>query len=233
MSKKFQQPKLYENAFTCPFCNVYSQMNWSQAFPHNDLYTAQCSCCKNYSIWISRRREEVIPVLKHLQAKLDEVHPPPEPSMVYPLTSVVPVVNPDIPQEFAEIYNEAAKIFSLSPRGSAALLRLCLQKVCNFLTENKYEKINDSIIALQKTKFIPETLIQTAHTLRVMGNEAVHPGEIDFDDTPEIAYKLFGFINFFMDAILSHEKRIHEFFESQPPKIQGKIKQTASKQQEE
>ncbi len=232
MSKEFQQPSFLGKTFTCPFCGAYSQMKWHFSDYPSDLSAAMCVCCERYSVWIGGKKP-VVGAPIHQTSPISESEQMPKPMMVYPLTSAAPPINPDIPQEFTETYNEAAKIFSLSPKGSAALLRLCLQKVCNYLTGNESETIKNNIMALQKTKLIPEALIQMAHTLRVMGNEAVHPGEIDFDDTPEIAYKLFGFINFFMDAVLSREKEIKEFFESQPPKIQGKIKQTTSKQQEE
>ena len=52
-----------------------------------------------------------------------------------------------MPVEILEDYNEARDILSLSPRGSAALLRLCVQKLCDHL-DAKGNNINEQIADL-------------------------------------------------------------------------------------
>ena len=88
---------------------------------------------------------------------------------------------------------ESRTILDLSPRGAAALLRLCIQKLCKQLGQPG-KNINDDIAALVKAGLDPK--IQKAlDIVRVIGNECVHPGTMDLRDDREIAAKLFVLVN--------------------------------------
>lgn len=54
---------------------------------------------------------------------------------------------PDLPTETRVDYEEAKAILERSPRGAAALLRLCIQKLCTHLGE-KGRNLNDNVGAL-------------------------------------------------------------------------------------
>lgn len=54
---------------------------------------------------------------------------------MFPLTSNAPPSNKDLPPDILTDYNEASAILAHSPRGAAALLRLCIQKLCQHLGE--------------------------------------------------------------------------------------------------
>ena len=56
--------------------------------------------------------------------------------MVYPQSGEATPPNPDLPEEVLQDYNEASRILDLSPRGSAALLRLAIQKLCKELGQS-------------------------------------------------------------------------------------------------
>lgn len=69
--------------------------------------------------------------------------------MAFPQSIEVSVPNDDLPEEIKADYLEAAKIARLSTRGSAALLRLVIQKICIYLGE-KGKNLNSDIGKLVK-----------------------------------------------------------------------------------
>ena len=50
-------------------------------------------------------------------------------------------------------------------------------------------------------------------SVRVIGNNAVHPGAIDWRDNREIAEKLFRLINMIADIMISQPKAIDEIYD--------------------
>lgn len=135
--------------------------------------------------------------------------------MVFPFKGNVESANPDLPEDIKNDYNEARDIVNISPRGAAALLRLAVQKLCIHLGE-KGNNINEDIKNLVK-KGLPETMQQALDSVRVVGNNAVHPGVIDLNDNIEIAYSLFGFVNIICEMMISQPKKIREYYEKNIP----------------
>lgn len=86
----------------------------------------------------------------------------------------------------------------------------------------KGEKINDDIAELVK-KGLPATVQQALDVVRVVGNNAVHPGQIDLDDSPEIAGSLFGLINFIVEKMIAEPKKIGELFNGLPSSAKAGI----------
>lgn len=201
-------PTQGEPSFHCPHCGVLSEQTWSAtiqchyqgllpngqkgktSYHLQKSMTAKCGHCKEISLWISEK-------------------------MVYPLTGNVEMANPDLPDDIKNDYNEAKDIVNISPRGAAALLRLAIQKLCMHLGE-KGKNINDDIASLVK-KGLPQTMQQALDSVRVVGNNAVHPGKIDLNDKIEIAYALFGFVNVIAEVLISQPKKIQEFYEKNIP----------------
>ncbi len=98
------------------------------------------------------------------------------------------IPNPDLPDHIIRDYEEARGILRDSPRGAAALLRLCVQKLCMHLGE-KGKNIDDDIASLVSKGLNP--LVQKSlDIVRVIGNEAVHPGVIDLNDDRDTASQL-------------------------------------------
>jgi len=52
--------------------------------------------------------------------------------------------------------------------------------------------------------------------LRLVGNEAVHVGQIDFDEDPEVAELLFYFINRISERLIEEQKMIDKIREVLP-----------------
>jgi hypothetical protein len=53
--------------------------------------------------------------------------------------------------------------------------------------------------------------------LRVIGNEAVHPGQIDLKDDKTTALKLFDLVNIIVQALITTPNQINSMFDSLPP----------------
>lgn len=112
-----------------------------------------------------------------------------------------------------------------SPRGAAAILRLCLQKICNHLSGSE-RSIADNLNALQKSADpIPDRFLKAAHAVRVIGNEAVHPGVIDFSpqDTDDTVNDLFVLINALVENQITQLKTIDAIIGKQPQPVKAKI----------
>lgn len=135
--------------------------------------------------------------------------------LIWPKRGDVPLANPDLPDEIRADYDEASTILDLSPRGSVALLRLCIQKLCKHLGE-KGENINNDIGNLVK-KGLDFRVQQALDIVRVIGNNAVHPGQMDLRDDRATAESLFGLVNLIADNMISLPKRLSEMYESLPP----------------
>jgi len=198
MNIPFSPPKYNTSAFNCPHCGAFSNMVWSQlrapgigalAMVQNCLVCV-CSRCHLYSIWVNKKME-------------------------YPLPTGVANPNDDLPIEIQADYNEAASIARLSPRGAAALLRLAIQKICIFLGE-KGNNLNTDIGKLVKIG-LPQKVQQSLDALRVIGNEAVHPGELDLKDDYDTADALFKLTNFIAEKMISEPKEIEEIYEMKVP----------------
>ena len=111
-------------------------------------------------------------------------------------------------------FEEARSILAKSPRASAALLRLCVQKLCIELGESG-RNINDDIASLV-SKGLPIEVQQALDIVRVVGNEQVHPGELDVRDDPALAVELFDLINFIIEDRIRRPKEIKKLYEKLP-----------------
>lgn len=197
MTQPFTPPKFQGTSFNCPFCNPYARQVWGDGcwIPSNHLlvkglHVCQCSHCSKYSIWWAG-------------------------NMVFPDSSTAPMPNPDLPEDIRRDFEEARNIVNRSPRGAAALLRLCIQKLCAHLGEPG-KNINQDIAALVQKGLNPR-IQKSLDIVRVVGNDAVHPGEIDLRDDPETAVHLARLVNFIADAMITQPKQIDTLYDSLPP----------------
>jgi hypothetical protein len=181
-------------AFTCPFCGAYSQMVWSGMLaggsPNNlgalaahGLSTASCqvtSCAKD-SVWLSDR-------------------------MVFPITSTGPSPSPDLPEDVRQLYLEALSVEANSPRAAAALLRLAIDRLCSSLTGET--NLNTAIGEL-KSRGLRDRVVGALDAVRVIGNNAVHPGQIDVEE-PGVVTGLYQLVNIICEQIITEERLVDE-----------------------
>lgn len=128
----------------------------------------------------------------------------------------------DLPEDCRTEYEEARDIVGRSPRGAAALLRLCLQKLMvHFKAPGK--NINDDIKFLV-TKGVSIEVQRALDICRVAGNNAAHPGELNIEDTPEIAHMMFKMINFLVAELITRPNEIEAMFDQLPQGARDAIK---------
>lgn len=160
-----------------------------------DAVVSQCPVCLRRLVWVNGR-------------------------IVWPQVGGTQPANPDMPKDVLEDYQEAASIVYQSPRGAAALLRLAVQKLCKHLGEPG-KNINTDVGALV-TKGLDTHIQEALDAVRVIGNEAVHPGEMDLKDDDETAVALFGLVNLIVEDMISRKKRIKAVYSKLPPsKLKG------------
>lgn len=204
----FTPPAFNLEGFHCPHCGAFAQQDWINllSIPFkdaSDVDAALCRHCDNYSVWVGGR-------------------------MVYPDYAGVPPVNSDLDDDIQVDYNEAASIVDRSPRGAAALLRLAIQKTCRQLGQPG-KSINGDVGALVQSGQITQRLQQALDVVRVVGNNAVHPGELDLTDDRETALALFQLVNQIAERAITQPKELQSLYDSLPEGPREQIEKRDSK----
>jgi hypothetical protein len=162
----------------------------------DDTRVRRCECfnCRKESFWLAQTR---------VMSLIEDPTAP----MLWPLGSAsAPTPHPQMPDAARADSDEARAIVDRSTRGAAALLRLAVQKLCAELGGSG-ENINDDIAALVR-KGLPQGVQQALDALRVIGNNAVHPGELDLQDDRDTAQSLFALLNFIVEQQIAEPERL-------------------------
>ena len=166
-----------------------------------NLNLSRCFNCEHIAVWISD-------------------------NLIYPRTGEAPPPNPDMPDDIRRDYDEASSILDASPRGAAALIRLAIQKLCKGLGQPG-KNINDDIKGLV-AKGLDPRVQKALDAVRVIGNNAVHPGQIDLRDDRATAESLFGLLNIVVEKMISEPKHIDEVYASLPESARQAIERRDS-----
>lgn len=196
-------------AFTCPLCKGFASHKWTawcehkrsisiekgkSAYISSYIIDSVCEACNNHSFWIKNSYEEFL---------------------IYPkINKNIPEPNSDMPLEIKDIYIEAGTILNDSPRASAALSRLAIDKLTKQLAPEG--KDLNKRIGLLVERGLPIEIQQSFDVVRVVGNNAIHPGEIDLSDNKEMAVVLLELLNIIVDNRISQPKRISEMYSNLP-----------------
>lgn len=161
----------------------------------NRFSIAICQNCSKFSIWVKEEK-------------------------IYPQQSTIEDPANNMPEDVKKDYNEAREVLSKSPRSSAALLRLAIQKLCKHLGGNG-KNINDDIKKLVQNG-LHEEIKKALDIVRVVGNESVHPGLINLDDDTEMAEYLFELVNLIVEEMITGPSKLNKFYNKLP---KNKLKQ--------
>jgi hypothetical protein len=154
-----------------------------------NLYCSYCYSCKQLGLWVA-----------------DNLIYPVRPTSIQPST--------EMPADVRVDFLEATFIVDQSPRGAAALLRLCVQKLMPHLGQ-KGKNVDADIGALVKAG-LDGRIQQALDVVRVVGNNAVHPGQIDLRDNKAAALQLFDLVNLIVEAMIATPKHIQTMYGALP-----------------
>jgi hypothetical protein len=168
------------------FTNSYSS---NSVWEMVNLTLSRCHSCKGFTIWVKD-------------------------AIIYPAHDVAILPHDDMPADVKPDFIEAAEIVNKSPRGAAALLRLAIQKLMPHLDEDG-GNLNDSIASLVK-KGMDKKVQQALDVVRVTGNNAVHPGELDLRDDTATATQLFALVNIIVQSTISAKAQIEAMYSALP-----------------
>ncbi|MFG1332518.1 DUF4145 domain-containing protein [Xanthobacter autotrophicus] len=231
MSKREKPPALGQASFNCPHCHALAHQLWytmhaastnspsSEIKPYElisvlhglsksdlilkisdisidkidknlieGLFASKCTSCHGVSIWVFR-------------------------NIAYPSAADEIIPEDDMPASIKGDFVEASLIVKNSPRGAAALLRLCVQKLCIDLGES--DTIDQAIGNLVK-KGMPERMQKMLDIVRVYGNESVHPGQIDMSDDRATAMNLFDIVNIIVRTVITDNAKIDNLYSNMP-----------------
>lgn len=211
MGVKYIEPAIGKEAFTCPHCGAISLMQFhcisyidKNVFGFHEgkyggnswVQVATCQNCAKHIVWV------------------DDMYAYPD--------IVAEEPNPDMPEEVKQLYNEAGLIYNKSPRAACALLRLAIDRLCNELGETDRD-INKNIGELVKNG-LPTSVQQALDVVRVVGNKAVHPGQIAFDvDDVGTATMLMRLLNIIVSRMISEPKEIAGLYDQLPESVKQSI----------
>ena len=211
MAKNYIAPDYMKESFTCPHCGTLSLMHYVCISYHghealsmaqnmrkgdNWLNIASCQNCKKKTIWINN-------IYAYPDVVAEEAHP-------------------DMPEPVKQLFNEAGLIYNKSPRAACALLRLAIDRLCNELGETDRD-ISKNIGALVK-KGLPQSVQQALDVVRVVGNKAVHPGQISFDvDDKATAIMLMRLLNIIVERMITEPNEIDSLYQGLPESVKKSI----------
>lgn len=195
---RYLEPTVNADSYTCPHCGVLAHATrWqvvavnkhSNATAQTTWSQSRCVVCAGEVLWHESERR-------------------------WPMGQIGPIAHPDMPERVASIYEEARTIGTQSPRAAAALLRLALQHLVTDLADG--EKDMSTAIGALVRDGLPSRVQKAMDVLRIVGNNAVHPGQIDLEEQPGIVDALFSLLNLVVDDRISRDKQIDALYSALP-----------------
>lgn len=221
MKTNDKKPQIGEFIFTCPHCGNTCLQKWRHGIFEEDKQAkdienstplihdydstneeknlfriSRCTTCGGKTVWLDGE-------------------------MLYP-DVYAPKPEENMPSSVLSVYKEAASVLKKSPRCSCALLRLALENLCSELKVNG-KNLDDKIKTLC-TNGLPKIVQEALDVVRVIGNKAIHAGEISIDyDNYDNAITLFEIVNFIVDRLITTNNKIEGLYQKLPESVKNAI----------
>jgi hypothetical protein len=232
-------PSVYSGSFHCPRCGAFSHHQWFE------LWGTPTEPLRRPPPLLSTAvRGPTIPVLEIVRIastgqqaltgqrmemiRCSSCHACNTASVWVGNTLIHPAVagrkhreHAEFPDEVKRDFIEADEIHQKSPRGAAALLRLAIEKLCREITQDSKRTL-DGQIEILVSKGLDPRVQKMLDIVRVIGNEAVHPGVMDLRDDVDTVQQLFFLMNEIAEEMIAKPKRLEAAYNSLPqPKLDG------------
>lgn len=171
------------------FFSDLKKMSWESKAVDTDAVQSQCLKCDGKLLWWKG-------------------------SIVAPSVTTAPFHHDDMPDAVKVIYEEARQIFEVSPRAASALLRLALETLVVELGQTS-GSLDARIGKLVKAGLSPGVQ-EALDVVRVIGNNAVHPGQIGLADDRDTGAALFELINYIVERLITEPAKIGKLFDRLP-----------------
>lgn len=250
---KFVEPEINKQSFNCPHCGALAHQKWYNCYARyeslnkanyldkkyiDELISSKESKLSEQHIHHFRRRQKGNIFLSGDGASythkditnlfISECHSCKEIALwrydvlLFPFSLEADEPNADMPLDVIEVYDEARAVLPQSSRAAAALLRLAIELLCNNLvsgSDNLYKKIGKLV-----EKGLDSKIQKALDAVRVIGNEAVHPGTIDLRDNKKTATILFKLVNQIVEQLITNDREINEIFDMLPENAKESIR---------
>ncbi len=218
-----REPQLYLSPFRCPYCRVVAQQDWQQLYWQDDdssfndafiratllvdkhitffLFTAQCSNCTKASVWRAEGSSDGEGAAKYVNGR-----------MLFPSKSSTEQLPEGAGDVAVQCYSEAKSIADKSPRAAAALLRVTIEAVCRQVLGERNGTLAELIEKIGEKHHLSETVLDAMTALRLIGNSAVHPGQIDLEnrDSNTTVNELFMLADYIYEQIIELPRKIQQ-----------------------
>lgn len=208
----YKQPKLNENSFTCPYCKIetghqfvsdklvrhyqnayyefYAVTHISRAEIKKELKLSISTCakCKQIEIWIND-------------------------DMVYPkIEEFGPEATEDMPELVKGTFNEARKVFGVSVRAAAALLRLAIEQYCEEMGYRSKRNLSENLKDMINEENLSNEFEESCKYIRLIGNDAVHPRELSISEDEEAVLFMFELLNQLVEEMITNKNKRERLF---------------------
>lgn len=205
-------PQVDLAGFTCPHCGRASAFNWDFSQTHGNLVYRTGVCMG------ADCRESVVFVSRYVMMG---ARPRPEGwALVWPQIGGGPPAAADMPFSVRRTYEEARAVFHFSPRAAAGLLRLAIEELLDEL-QVEGMNLNDRIGELVAAG-MPVGIQKALDAVRVIGNNAIHPGQISEDDKATVE-ALFRLVNIIVRDRITEPKAVDAIYDILTPGQKNQI----------
>ncbi len=225
MTRIVTTQELPDNLHYCPYCQTqtsnsitrFAMLKFGNSMENlyfKSFYMLDCNTCNQHYILAEKTKYSNTDNQKGSSIdKTEDKWIVLSQHIIYPKDNTSPLVPPasdSMPNDVKQLYNEAASVFELSPRSSAALIRLSLETLLKkyLVNDGKEHSINNMIGMSNMHQ--PELVTEFMDMIRKSGNEEIHPeyeklehewGNITKDTNKDQVLYMFKYINSICDLL--------------------------------